>query len=693
MIPLLVLLEIIILCLGATVFLYRPKMMVSEAICSGIIVALLTLSCLYQTVFLIGVPQLAFIFEAMLVIASVFLIRRRNNYLKQFWRRLVNFWQEHKITCSVVGIAIIYLGLQAIILPPTGPDIKDYHLSRVLLFQQEKSLYLENIVTLRQAIFPVGWNILNHAFLRFHTDYGLGIFPFLIYLSVGCGVYSLCRKLTSQNIAFVSTLVIITMPQVVFQSNSLSNDFPLAGVGIFCFLILYRLYQNINLIDFILLVVGSAFGLSIKLTFVLFLAPFLVFSGYLLFKKHSFGNWFKFLLNHWFWWIALIVPVLIFSQIWLYSYNYNYWGGFSGPPDYVNYFKQADGVKGGVANLFRFLFQSIDLMQPTDIVSQRFLNIQPSNELEKIYRKVIYPLVGDAGMLNNYLNPLKDSPYKFGIEWKFQEIIGWYGWFGFLLSIPSILYTSIKGNRFVKIVSYILICFFLIVSYKLAWSPLRGRYFSIFFVSSGICIAYTLDSLSLWLQDKTKILLKVITITCIITLYSSILMNEDRGILILNRELTRNLSLENVARNMTQNNVWKTTNFGQIRAYQTINQQSKDLIKPQAKIALLASYYDDNYDYILAFPNSEIVPIHASSYSNLDYKYPGLQSELTNYQFSNPLQSNPESFDYLLCLDVKCEKNSEELSFLSPKLIWHFQPSKQGLELPNLPEAQLFELN
>ena len=63
MLSLLVILEIIILCLGATVFLYRPQMMVSEAICSGIIVALLTLSCLYQTVFLIGVPQLAFIFK------------------------------------------------------------------------------------------------------------------------------------------------------------------------------------------------------------------------------------------------------------------------------------------------------------------------------------------------------------------------------------------------------------------------------------------------------------------------------------------------------------------------------------------------------------------------------------------------------------------------------------------------------
>ncbi len=686
MIPLLVILEILILCLGATVFLYRPKMMVSEAICSGIIVALLTLSCLYQTVFLIGIPQLAFIFEGMLMIASLIVIKRRNNYISLFKTKIIHFYQHHKITGTLLGIGLIYLLLQTIILPPTGPDFYSYHLPRVLLFQQEQSLFLENVTTLRQAVFPVGWNMLTHSFLRFYTDYSIGIFNFLVYLAITSGIYALARQISSQQIAIVTTLAVITMPQIVLQSNSLNTDSPLAAIAIFSLLILSRLYNKLNIIDFNLLILVVAFGISIKLTFLLFLAPFMLFGSYLLLTKYSLRDILKLIVSDGKWLVMLIFPVFIFSQVWLYIHNYNYWGGWSGPPDYIEHFTQTDGLRGTIANSVRYIFESIDLMQPTDIITDSLFNVKISNKLVQIYRKLVYPFIGHAGMLASYSNP--SSPFNFDIEWRYVEGYAWYGILGFLLAIPSIVYTLIKGKQFPRIVSLILIIFFAFVSYKVAWSPWRGRYFSVFFVLSSIPIAYTLHSTNLWLKNKLDFFLKAIIIISLITFFITSSANEERPIFNLNRINYNQLFSQKNINSVVNNNIWVKTEIGTKREHKRIADALGDLIPSGSTLGLLSNHYVNVYDYLLALPHIRIIPIHPSSYINLKYRYDVSQNEFTKYTFPNPLQSNPESFDYFLCLDVECRGNIEELSSISRQLIWDFKPSNRFL-----PEAQLFKLN
>jgi hypothetical protein len=552
-------------------------------------------------------------------------------------------------------------------------------------------LYLENITTLRQAIFPIGWNILNHAFLRFYTDYGLGIFAFLVYLAIGCGIYGLARQMTSRRISIVSTLAVITMPQIVLQSTSMNTDLPLAGVAVFCFLLLFRLYQNINIIDLILIALASAFGLSIKLTFLLFLAPFTLFSGYLLLTKYSIKKVIESLMVNYKWVLLTIFPVFILSQVWLYIHNHNYYGGWSGPPDYIDHFQQKDGLKGMGSNLVRYLFESIDLMPPTNLLSDALFDLKISDQIDKIYDRLAKPLIGNTGFLKNYLN--LSSRYQFKIVWRYVEGNAWYGWLGFLLAIPSIIYNTIKGKNFTRIVSLILICFFLLVCYKVAWSPWRGRFFALLFASSGICIANALNDLHLSFKKTSVITCKIIITISLITMIITMLANEDKAMFDLRKVDANNIFSRKTVDFIADQNIWTQTNFGQKRMRKTIRKELEPQVSLNSQIALLGNYYVNLYDYLMALPEVDLIPIHTSSYPNIEYRFEGLHNEFTAYPFPNPLKTNLDSFDYLLCLDVKCKEASNEVLSIPNQLIWHFIPSEAQVRKLIIPDAQLFKLH
>ena len=99
---------------------------------------------------------------------------------------------------------------------------------------------------------------------------------------------------------------------------------------------------------------------------------------------------------------------------------------------------------------------------------------------------------------------------------------------------------------------------------------------------------------------------------------------------------------------------------------------------------------------MLTLPSINIIQIHRSSYPELGYELTakGQNKEWTNHQFSNPLQSNPDSFDYLLCLGVvNCSSKETHLPHKSRQLIWSFEPSREQRRRYSLNQAQLFKLN
>ncbi|MCU0535398.1 MAG: hypothetical protein MUD14_16035 [Hydrococcus sp. Prado102] len=622
-------LEIFLFCLGGVLFVDKSTRKVSETLSLGIVIALMLFSVIFQVCFLLEVPNLSFWIEGFFCISFLILIAKKRNELKSIALKIKTFFIYHKLLVLVLFICWLYLFLLATIIPPSNWDSMTYNLSRIFLFQQENSLFLENVTTFRQSMFVVGSDILTHAFLRFYSDYGVGLFSFLAYISIGLGTYALSRNFASVQISLATTLVIAGMPEFCFQATSTKNDIFTAAAAVFCLLATSSFLKVLNIQDLSFIVLGLLFGISAKTTFAVFFLPYLVFFGYLIFKKYGILKVFKVIQHNWLYFVVLTSPVIVMSQIWLFLYNHATQNDATGLTS--NQFTQPSGILGGIANVVRYLFQSFHLF-PFDYIATARLHLPIDNYLENFYETIFKPIFGDRKM-----------GYSEGVPWQFtihlfpHEDYSWYGIGGFFLVIPAIIFSLFRGNKFLKATSLTLLSFMFIISYTLSWTPWNNRYLSLFFTASGVCIAFFLNYITN--QKKDSILTKIVIVLSIFILISSCVLNTSKPL--------GGLSIKE----FFKPNIWIKTNFGSDRLYYG-NKFYKDdridkirtLVSENSKVALVAGDNTWIYHFYLTNPNSIIEPIKFSQF-----------------------KEDSISYDYLLCLDENCDPSQLTVPY---ELLW-----------------------
>ncbi|GBF81739.1 hypothetical protein AsFPU1_3159 [Aphanothece sacrum FPU1] len=429
----------------------------------------------------------------------------------------------------------------------------------------------------------------------------------------------------------MATLVIVSLPEFVYQATSTKNDIITVAAAIFCFLTVHRLLEKLNINDLILLILCLLFGFSSKTTFMAFIIPFTLLFGLLLLRKYRLGIWIKLISQNRWSLILLIVPAFILSQIWLFIHNYNFWGGWSGPNSEVLKYQQSSGLKGGIANLVRYIFQTCDFLNPSDIIFNRIFGFTISGTLQKIYEYFLAPVLGDAGL---------HKDYSFNILWQLHEDGSWFGPFGFLLIIPGIIYSILTGPKSLKALSLTLLGYVFIVVYQIVWMPWNNRFFSLFFASSGVCIAYLIKSVKI----RQNLLIKIIKYTSIFILFFSCAINSNKPLLLSpNKILTgSDLIPFKWPYTVVNDSIWAKTNLGSNRLYyaerhygdQRVSLFTK-LIPVDSKIALVTGENTWIYHYLLLNPDVKFTSVSLSS-----------------------LKSSALEFDYILCLQLKCNLNN-----------------------------------
>ena len=293
------LLEITVVCLGLFVWLRSRAYPVAAALSLGIMSGLGLLSCLLQIGFLIGRPQVIPLFELIVVTGIIWLNRKRWKLVSDIPTRLTIAWQEAPITISVFAIALSYLFLQAFFLPPSSWDAMIYHLPRVLLWEQNQSLFLRDYAVTAQAVFPVGSDILFHLFLRFHTDYGLGIFSWLSYLAILFGTYAIARPRVSPTIALTTAVVIACLPEIIYQSTATKNDIIVAAVALTCVVWADRWLRNPAIESALGLGLTLCFGVAVKTSFIFFGFFFMLLWLGLVLQRGYLSLLVRLLVTHW----------------------------------------------------------------------------------------------------------------------------------------------------------------------------------------------------------------------------------------------------------------------------------------------------------------------------------------------------------------------------------------------------------
>ena len=626
----------------------------------AIVVTLMVLSLIFQFSFLLGIPWLSFIIEVILAAGAFLMISREHHRLTHIFKSLLLFMRYNMVASGVAVLCIVYLGFQALLLPEGNFDCMRYNLTRVLLFQQERSLFLTNITEFHQAVFPVGGDILSHLFLRYYTDYGLATISLLAYLSIGFGGYALARKYASSNVAWTVMVIVISFPLLVRQATGTKPDILATAVVVLCFLSGRGMLQRPNLKDGLLVILGLGFGLSIKTTFIAFLVPFSIVFACLFLKQYGLGPILRFLKQRWGLFIVIVPAVLVFSQFWLFMHNYIHWGHWAGPIEFVSHHKNQDGLWGAIANLLRYGVQSVHLMTPVDALSDWLSGLKISDLLERAYETLLHPVIGDLGAA--YSNNIVKFELSDTWTWGDGQNGAWFGPFGFLLVLPVLVYTLVRGSTYLRMASIVLIVYVAVLCWQLAWMPWNCRFFGPVFAGSAGCLGY-------WLEKRQKIWKpRILQIVALSILVYCCAINQDK-LLVGPGHLMLSIKQFTPAPGLFEHGIWAQADWGRdrffyARRYYGNNRVKEfiDIVKPNAKVAVVAAGQSWLFHYMLYRPDVHFVPLPGKAITGKELDADSL-----------------EGFDYLLCIN-----RSYEEFFLPGKheLLQEYKPEKRMWETP-----------
>ncbi len=645
---------------GSILLFHRWGYSIAHALSLAIVVTLLVLSLTFQIAFLLGIPRLSFPVEGVLAIGALVVILSERHRLGDICTSLFRYMRCHRVMSGIVVLCIVYLGLQTILLPEGNNDSMRYNLTRILMFQQKRSMILTNITEFHQAVLPVGGDILSHLFLRYYTDYGLATISLLAYLSIGFGTYALARSHASSHIAWTVMLVVISFPLLVRQATGTKPDILATSVVVLCLLSAERLLCNPNSRDGLLVALGLGFGLSIKTTFMAFLVPFILVYACLFIRRYGVRQIFQLLKRSWLPTIFVVPLVLVFSQFWLFMHNYIHWGHWAGPIEFVSHHKNQDGLWGVLANLLRYGMQSIHLMTPADVLSEWLGGEKISDLLEKVYELVLYPVIGDSGAAW----PHKIVPFALSDwSWGDGENSAWFGPFGFLLVIPALVYAMVSGPACLRMVAIVLVAYAVVLSWQVSWMPWNCRFFGPVFVGAAGCLGFWLVR---WQTLRRLQAMQIVALSILV--YCSVI--NQAKLLVGTVPLMQSVKQFTLAPGLIEQGIWTQTNWGRDRLYYARryygNNRVKEFIhavKPNARVAVASQHLGWLFHYMLYRPDVSFTPVF--SIDRVTGKALGMDSL--------------DGFDYLLCINRSCDE------FFIPEkheLILEYKQEKQIWEVP-----------
>lgn len=469
-------LYILFILVGVFSYFRRLSLSLTESFSYAVIVILSVFFISIYFVFLLNIPRFYIIFDFIFTGCAAYLVYVNRRTLGDSFLEFKNFFNQNLAYSLFFAVCFFYLLLRGFLIPPLTYDSMTYHLARIMMMQSEGHLFLLNFANYRQDFLTIGYDILYFLFLRYNLPLGLTIFNFLCYIVIIIGLYALVTKLYSDNKLSKSICIIgASLSLFYYQSFSTKNDLILATLTIICLLAAYNYLVSEKLVHLYILITTCCYGILAKLTFVLFLMPFLVLFMILLIKKGYFANRkireilslnFRAL-------IFLIIPLglLFFLGLHLYN-NYQTYGHPSGPASYFPTFAWIDGAWGWVLNSFRYLIHILNF--PVEIFG---------NKLTMLHDRIL----GDQKVVGMGF-PLLNMPYRLENTFLANDCGAWYGPLGFLI-IFALFYSAIRDHGFIRIVAISGLVDAVLITVYISYSPFTGRYFAPTISCGLVCLA------------------------------------------------------------------------------------------------------------------------------------------------------------------------------------------------------------
>ncbi|MDM8554533.1 hypothetical protein QUF75_07360 [Desulfococcaceae bacterium HSG7] len=493
--------EISVLCAAGFILFRKWGATFAEGAAYSLITTMMLLSFFMQLAFLTGFPDFSLRAEILTCALAAAVICKYRHHLRQARQILLTFLSQYPlVTVAIVigGVFMIYLAA----LP--SENIQTISLYQVQTFHQQGSFFADaSFAQNGQPLRPVNLSSLSLFLLQRNASHCSGIFSMMAWIAIAFATYALARRYAWPPAAFTVTMITISFPRLVHLAVTGSQEIIAASVAVFCLLAIYRAVEQPDSKDLLLFILGLFFGISGDDLGFLFPVILTMLACVLLFRRHGALAWWKLIIGcRWYVLALVVLPLFIFSQCWLFSYNQWMYGQWIGLTCEGVFTFNADGIIGALANMVRYLIASAHFMLPAERLCQYLFGFSPTESLMGFYQLAINPYIGNQGAAS-----------VFALAWTPDARLLWFGPFGFLFVLPALLYALIRGPRRLKAIAIALAGYFYMIALIPAWRPENVRFFTLFFACGGYFSAFFLPPWRL-----TRIRKSVLQIACLLLL-------------------------------------------------------------------------------------------------------------------------------------------------------------------------------
>jgi hypothetical protein len=360
---------------------------------------------------------------------------------------------------AIFVVILIPLLILAILIPPNNWDSMSYHMTRVEEWRQNLNVYPFPTSNIRQVNYPplAEYIILNLQVLS-QSDYFANLVQYFSLIG-SLSLISLSVKLFGLDMKgqFLSVLLLLSIPMVIFQSTSTQTDLT---ASFFLLGVVYSVLKILKskLIFFQDIIALGAFlflGGLVKYTVFVFSAPFLLVIAYHIIKHASFRAICQYAI------ICLLYVVVIFGPF--LSRNLAYFGNLTGETGLLNLMGNEH------PNLFKMLGNV-----SKNIVDEMTIPWDTFNSILNNWVKIFHEMIGIP--LNSQETNYLSMPYQTNFLFAEDSASSFIHAFIIVGSIAFLMLKKNVQNRR-KILFYWLglIISFLVYSFLFKWQPWGNR--------------------------------------------------------------------------------------------------------------------------------------------------------------------------------------------------------------------------
>ncbi len=446
----------------------------AEAGAGAVVTVFMVLSLIHQVSFFIGSPLPGFILEpAALAAILIFGIRR----LPHLFGRLMSatgFVRRETFSGLTIAVAwTVMAGLVGLGWLSTDHLLAGHPWSGLMTGSATGGL-----AQLAGAgpIVP-----LNATALFFHTArFGLGPnacgFGLLAHMAVGFSTYALARRYAWPPMALTVTLMVLSMPRLVFLGIWPSSELVSAAAIAFSVVLIYRLVEQYQSVDLRLFLLGILFSIDAHPMSIALAPVMALLLMVIMIRRHGWLLWRELIAAKPLFTALSLLPALGLAQVPVFALNLAHGQPLFGAAIAF----ENDGILGAAANLIRFIFISVDPTEPLQQMLVWLLGLDLNRLLMGIYNTLVAPVFGHAGVHGPFTPILSGSG---GMS---------FGPFALLLVLPAMIHALVRGPRRLKALSVAWMGYLYLAALVVAWNPDSLTVLSPLYAANGFMVAFSL---------------------------------------------------------------------------------------------------------------------------------------------------------------------------------------------------------